>query len=392
MRLLRFLAFLALASTLAAAPRRATAEEPIDAKLAKSDPNDPKKSDNPKKNVIPIVWYDVQLLGVEGQGWHGKDLGAPYDRLPAKAQKLVRDQVWGLSRHSAGLCVRFVTDSETVSARWTLLNKNLAMPHMPATGVSGVDLYVRTDQGWHWAASGQPTAASNSASLIGLGHGKREYLLYLPLYNGVTSIEIGIAKSAKLWKAEPYPAELNKPLVVYGTSITQGGCAARPGMVHTAILQRRLNRPVINLGFSGNGRMEVELANLLGEIDAAAYVIECLPNLQAKQTAERAEPFVKALRKLRPDTPILLIEDRTFTNASLLPKVQETHAANRAALRAAYEKLVKAGVPNLLYLRGDNLLGKDGEDTVDGSHPTDLGFLRYADAVEPSIKQLLKTH
>lgn len=359
------------------------AADRIDPNLAKNDPLDPKDS------KTPFVWYDIQLLGVEGQGWHGKELAAPFDRLPARAEKAVRKEVWGLSRHSAGLYVRFETDSETLYARWKLTSPNLAMPHMPATGVSGIDLYARTENGWHWVAIGQPNKVNNSAYLIRAAPGKREYLLYLPLYNGVSSVELGLAKSASLWKSDTYPAGLDKPLVVYGTSITQGGCAARPGMVHTSILQRRLGRPVINLGFSGNGRLEVELASLLGEIDAAAYVIDCLPNLQAKQTAERAEPFIRALRKLRPQAPILLVEDRTYAFAVLQPAVQEAQHANRAALRSAYNKLVKEGIPNLNYLGGENLLGRDGEDTVDGSHPTDLGFVRYADAFEPVLKQIL---
>src|SRR5262249_47654418 len=159
--------------------------------------------------------------------------------------------------------------------------------HMPATGVSGLDLYVKTEAGkWHWLAIGRPSKQSNHVSLVsGLPAGKHEYLLYLPLYNRVSSVEIGLAKDQKLEKAEPRPAERQKPIVFWGTSITQGGCASRPGMVHTAILGRRLDRPVINLGFSGNGKMEPEMADLLAELDPAVYVLDCLPNLTAAEVA-----------------------------------------------------------------------------------------------------------
>jgi hypothetical protein len=365
-------------------PSFSAAGEKVDSAKAKIEPADSKGSKQ------KIAWFDIRLLGLEGQGWHGSELAAPFDRLPAKAQKLVRPDVWGLSRHSTGLFVRFLSDSPAFYARWTVTNANLAMPHMPATGVSGLDLYARTDKGWHWMANGRPAKTTTSQLLTHVAPEKREHLLYLPLYNGVSSVELGISDGTSLWKGDVYSAGRDKPVVFYGTSITQGGCASRPGMVHTSILQRRLDRPMINLGFSGNGRLEMELAELMSEIDAAVYVIDCLPNIQAKDTTARAEPFVKALRKKRPQTPILLVEDRTYGNAVLQPKVQEGQRANRAALRTAFENLQKAGVPELYYLAGDRILADDGDDMVDGSHPTDLGFLRYADAFEPPLKSILK--
>ncbi|MDB5334393.1 MAG: hypothetical protein JWN70_12, partial [Planctomycetaceae bacterium] len=147
----------------------------------------------------PILWYDIRLLGVEGQGWTA-DLKSPFDRLPAKAEGKATAAVWGLSHHSAGLAVRFVTDARTIHARWTLTKAELAMPHMPATGVSGLDLYVK-DSGttWRWLSVGQPRAQTNSVALVsGLPVGEREYMLYLPLYNGVTNVELGIDKTSFL--------------------------------------------------------------------------------------------------------------------------------------------------------------------------------------------------
>lgn len=337
-----------------------------------------------------VLFYDIRPLGVEGQGWTATE--SPYDRLPAKAKGVVRPAVWGLARHAAGLCVRFVTDAPAIHARWTLTSAELGMPHMPATGVSGLDLYVKTDEGrWRWLANGRPGGQANRAALVGgLPPGRREYLLYLPLYNGVSSVEVGIPKGAALLKAPPRPAERAKPIVFYGTSITQGGCASRPGMCHPAILGRRLDRPVINLGFSGNGIMEPEVAALLAELDPAVYVIDCLPNMDAGGVAERAGPVVAAIRKAHPDTPILLVEDRTFADAFLHEGRRRHHADSRAALRKVYDVLVAGGDKNVAYLPGDKLLGEDGEDTVDGSHPTDLGFLRQADAFQPALERLLE--
>ncbi len=345
---------------------------------------------DPKKAVAEkdLLWYDVKHLDLEGKAF--ADTKAYYDRLPERAEKLVRPPVWSLSRHSAGLCVRFTTDAAAIQARWKLISPKLAMPHMAATGVSGLDLYVKTDKGWRWLGVGQPTQLENTATLAtGIPAGTREYMVYLPLYNGVTSVEIGIAKDKILAKGATYPAD-RKPIVFYGTSITQGGCASRTGMVHTAILGRRLGYPVVNLGFSGNGRMEEEVVKLIAEIDASVYVIDCLPNMSAKEVATNTEPLVKLLRAKRPMTPILLVEDRIYDNAHLLPGPKQRNLSSQAALKSIYEGLEKTGVKGLHYLPGANLLGDDNEGTVDASHPTDLGFLRHADVFEKALRPILK--
>ncbi|MDA0831639.1 MAG: SGNH/GDSL hydrolase family protein [Planctomycetota bacterium] len=349
------------------------------------EPISPSKS----KSEEGVQWYDAALLDVEGRAF--ADLKAPYDRLPARAEGVVRDAVWGLSRHSAGECVRFITDAPSFSARWTLISDRLAMPHMPATGVSGLDLYVRNGEGeWRWLSVGQPTQTTNTAKFTaGSTAAPREFMLYFPLYNGVSSVEIGLPEGAKLFKGPEYPADHAKPIVFYGTSITQGGCASRPGMVHTAILSRRLKRPVINLGFSGNGRMEAEVAQFIAEIDAAVYVIDCLPNMDAAAVSANTAPLVKQLQAAHPETPILLVEDRSYANSQVLDGPRVRNETNRAALLQEFEKLIDGGVQGIYYLTGDKLLGKDGEDTVDGSHPTDFGFWRHANAFEPLLREIL---
>lgn len=336
-----------------------------------------------------MLWYDVNLLEVEGRAWD--DTAAPFDRLPAGAEGVVRDAVWNLSRHSAGMCVRFVTDATTLKATWTLTSSRLEMPHMPATGVSGLDLYVRDDAGhWRWLANGRPGAQTNTVTLYsGIPEGEREFRLYLPLYNGVSSVELGLPAGATLSQPPAYPAGREKPIVFYGTSITQGGCASRPGMCHPAILGRRFDRPHVNLGFSGNGRMELEVAELMAEIDAAVYVLDCLPNITAADVTARTEPLVRLLREKRPETPILLVEDRTYSDAFLNRSKRERNDSSRAAYRAAFERLQEAGVKHLYYLEGEHLLGEDNEGTVDSSHPTDLGFIRQADAFAEALGPIL---
>ena len=334
------------------------------------------------------TWHDVTEWGVEGRGWVGQERLRWFDRFPAKAEKTVTKPVWNLSRHSAGMMVRFKTDANAIQARWKLLNSRLGMPHMPPSGVSGLDLYARDDKGkWRWAAATRPDKQEMQAALLtGIAPGMREYAVYLPLYNGTESLAIGVALGAKFERLAPRSA---KPLVFYGTSITHGACASRPGMAHPAILGRRLEIPVVNIGFSGNGKMHKEVGELMVDVDAACYIIDCLPNMNAATVTERCVPLVNQLRKARPDTPIVLVEDRRFANSWLVPGRAKFHDANHAALRKAYEQLKASGVKHLHYLSGDDLLGDDAEGTTDASHPNDLGFVRQADAFEPVLRRAL---
>lgn len=343
----------------------------------------------PRARDGSLEWYDARDLSVEGQAWD--DTKADYDRLPARAEGKVRPAVWNLSRHAAGIAVLFETDASEVHARWHLTSSRLAMPHMAATGVSGLDLYVRDSKGqWRWVACGRPTQQQNRVKLVsGIPAVRRTYLLYLPLYNGVSKLEIGLPANRRMMLAPERPEGSRRPIVFYGTSITHGACASRPGMVHTAILGRRFDRPVVNLGFSGNGRMETEVAAFLGEIDAAVFVVDCLPNLSGPDVLARTEPCIRVIRKSHPKVPILLVEDRSYSDAFLVESKRERNRANRAALRSVYERLKRAGDRNLHYLEGQGLLGDDNEGTVDSSHPTDLGFMRQADAFDAVLRPIL---
>lgn len=345
-----------------------------------------------KEPPVPadVVWHDVTQWGVEGRAWADQERKRWFDRLPAKAEGKVTGAVWGLSRDSAGMMVRFRTDAVAIYAKYKLMKEKLAMPHMPATGVSGLDLYARDGSGkWRWVYLTKPDKQMMEVAIVtDLAPGIREYAAYLPLYNGVDSLEIGVPPGAKF---EGLPPRGEKPIVFYGTSITHGASASRTGMVHTAILGRRFDRPVINLGFSGNGKMDAAVGELMCEIDAAVFVIDCLPNMDAKTVSERAVPLVRQLRAARPDAAIVLVEDRPFTNTWIRPSRQKFHAENHAALKGAFDELKAAGVPRLYYVPGDHLLGDDAEGATDASHPNDLGFMRQADAFEPILRAALGT-
>ncbi len=337
-----------------------------------------------------LDWHDAKKLTIEGLGF--TDLKSPYDRLPLRAEGSVRKAVWDLSRDSSGVLVRFTTSSQELRARWTLTNKNLAGNNITAVASSGLDLYAKNETGrWQWLSIGRPTKfPENSEVLIkGLPAGSREYMLYLPIRNGVTSLEIGVVKGSTISKGTPRATGL-KPLVFYGTSITHGISASRSGMTHVAMLGRMFNREVINLGFSGNGKMEADVTKFVAELDPAVFILDCLPNMTAADIEKDAEHCVKMLRAARPKTPILLVEDRNYSDNFLNPSHRERNETNHKAMQTVFAKLQRDKVENLHYLKADNLLGQDGEGTIDGSHPTDLGFERQAREFQKALSSILK--
>ena len=349
------------------------------------------------------TWWNPQsapFAVIEGQAWP-KELKNPYDRLPARAEKDVRKEVWGLSNQSAGLMIRFRANASEIRIRYTVGGKH-ALPHMPATGVSGVDLYaVSSDGDWRWCAGKYAFGDTITYDFRNLApndsyhkHG-REYRLFLPLYNSVKWLEIGTPAGTEF---TPLPVRPDKPIVIYGTSIAQGACASRPGMAWTSILGRKMDRPLINLGFSGNGRLETEVVDLIGEIDAKVYVLDCLPNLTirpdsklgltAEEVKKRVINTVTALRQNRPEIPIALAEHAGYAEEDINPQSKHYYAEINGVLKDAFATLKSQGFQNL-YLIPKADFGQTYESTVDGTHQTDLGMLQYADGYEKHLRMIL---
>lgn len=226
-------------------------------------------------------WFNPQQAGfpvIQNQGW-APELEHSYARLPDRAEQMVRKEVWNLSRNSAGLAIHFYSNAPQIKIRYTV-SGSLSMPHMPATGVSGLDLYAVNGEGkWNFCFGNYSFGDTIQYNYTPIGkdnyHDRGfEYRLYLPLYNSVTWMEIGIPEETRF---EFIPQSSEKPIVLYGTSIAQGACASRPAMAWSTIVQRSLGYPLINLGFSGNGQLEKEVLQLISETDARLYILDCLP-------------------------------------------------------------------------------------------------------------------
>lgn len=350
-----------------------------------------------------IKWWNPQSATtpvLEGQAWP-KEVKNPYDRLPARAEKQVRDDVWFLQKHSMGLMLRFRANSSEIHIRY-VVNEDLALPHMPATGVSGVDLYaISSDGDWRWCAGKFAFGDTITYTFKNLEpndsyHKRgREYRLYLPLYNSVKWLEIGTPEGTEFTPLAPRP---DKPIVVYGTSIAHGACASRPGMAWTAILGRKLDHPLINLGFSGNGRLEEEVISLVSEIDAKIYVLDCLPNLTIRPDSDekltiedvknRILTSTRTLRKQHLKTPIVLASHAGYTDEDINPQSKHFYSEVNETLKEAFAQLKSEGIQNI-YIIPKADFGQDIETMVDGTHPNDLGMMRYAEGYEKHLRQIL---
>lgn len=353
--------------------------------------------------VPAFKWWNPESAGsavVEGQAWYGETKNF-YDRLPARAEGAVTKAVWNLSAQAAGLMIRFRSDAPEIKVRYSVAGSQ-AFPHMPATGVSGVDLYaISSDGEWRWCSGKYAFGDTISYSFKNIEqndkfHKKgREYRLFLPLYNKVQWLEIGVAEGNSF---SHLPVRPDKPIVVYGTSIAQGACASRPGMAWTAILGRKLDDPLINLGFSGNGRLDKEVVDLLTEIDAKVYILDCLPNMTIRndpksditpeEIKRRVSYAVHTLRAKRSGTPIVLAEHAGYTDEALNPLSRSYYQQVNTILQEAFKALTEEGVSNL-YLLPKSDFGQDIETMVDGTHPSDLGMMRYAEAYETHLRRIL---
>jgi lysophospholipase L1-like esterase len=336
-----------------------------------------------------IVYHNADAFPVLGKATtHTR---ARYERLPDSLETRIRPQLWDLSRNSAGLAIRFRTNSTTVAARWDAVFNN-AMNHMTATGIKGLDLYALIDGEWRFVNSGRPQGKHNRATIIAdMTPEMREYMLYLSLYDGVENLEIGVDSLSLLESPQVELPVRRAPIVAYGTSILQGGCATRAGMAHTNILMRQLNREIINLGFSGNGRLDYEVADVMAAVpDVSLYILDFVPNATVEQIRERTIPFYRILRRAHPDVPILFVENPRFPYALFDTEMAAQVANKNAALRDIYDQLRSEGEKHIRYLSSRDMIGRDGEATVDGQHFTDLGFVRYAALLEPIIKKLIK--
>jgi len=343
-----------------------------------------------KADAKGIAWFDPRTppFRLVGFPWITED--KVYRRLPVKPKWQIRGAVDSLANSTAGGQIHFQSDSSKILIR-VKLRQASGMYHMPATGQSGFDLYVGQPGKLLYMSTTRfsATAKDFETSLFNGTKKNRHFILNFPLYNGVESVEIGVVAGSTV--DPPAPFEHEGRIIVYGTSITQGGCAARPGMAYPNILSRRLNAGFVNLGFSGNGKGEPALANLINEIGRKRLIVLDYEANAGESIRETLGPFIDILRAADKEIPVLVISKIRYAG-----ELHNSGQLKSAQSRAQFQKdLVKArqvaGDSNIHFLDGGSLLGEHVDEcTVDGVHPTALGFIKMANAIEPVIEKILK--
>jgi len=360
------------------------AQEPTAQKL---DPNMALK----KADADGIVWLDPREEALELTGFEWINEDGLYRRLPLHPDWEIRKAVDQLANHTAGGQIRFRSNSKRILVKVELREKS-GMYHMPATGQSGFDLYLKEDGEQRYFRTTRFSADSISyqAELFSSETNKtRTFTLNFPLYNGVKSVWVGVDQGS-LVEAPP-PFMRPGKIVIYGTSITQGGCVARPGMVYSNILSRMLDVQFVNLGFSGNGRGEPALAHLITQIKGTSCIILDYEANAGMSLKETLGPFVDVLREKHPAVPILIVSKIRYANTWEGSTPFRNWMDLRDFQKTFVEKRKTAGDTNIYFLDGSVILGDDYDEcTVDGVHPTDLGSLRIAHAMKPVLEEILR--
>ncbi|MCC6264182.1 MAG: SGNH/GDSL hydrolase family protein [Bryobacterales bacterium] len=336
-----------------------------------------------------LTWLTVPdaRLEIDGLPWQSEN-GADLIRFPRRLEKDLRKPVWELAQSPSGGRIRFSTDSTKLVIRLEYPSAP-GMRNMHAFGQTGVDLYF--DGIYRGTAIATPDSKpGNPVEHVYFENqpGRvRELTLYLPLYKPVKVLGIGIDKGAGIGKAASFA--LPKPVVFYGTSITQGGCASRSGMSYQAILGRELNIDFVNLGFSGNGKGEPEVARAVAEIDASAFVLDFSQNNETLESLIAVyDPFIATLRAKHPLTPIIAITPIANAREQFVPG--EKLEKMRDHIRQVVSRRIGAGDANLQIIEGTDLLGPGRLDgLVDGTHPNDLGFEWMADGIAVRLAKIL---
>lgn len=342
-------------------------------------------SDVAAQNDSGIRFVDAAELNIIGKL---TPTPMPYQRIDTAVYKPLTKDESALLLHSTGLAVVFRTNSTkvTVSATYNYRREGY---NMTPISQSGFDLHIKQDGEWLYAASNVPRKNNPAITLISnMDDSMKECLMYLPLFSEPETIMIGIDEGAII---EPIENPFSYKVAVFGSSFTHGASAGRAGLTYPAIIQRRTGLDIVNFGMSGNSKLQPTIAHALADSDADAFLFDAFSNPSAEQIEERLLPFIEIIREKHPETPLIFMNTiyRESRNFDLNSRAKEE------AKQAAAEKMMKqamAKYPNIYFINIPDKTGNDHLTSIDGTHPGELGFLRWADAVQPELERILKKH
>lgn len=339
-----------------------------------------------KVENLDICYYDVlkEPFALEGFPW--RDQSMVFNRLPSTmTEKDVNKGALYGSKLTSGGTIRFRTNSPCLTLRATLAYSS-DMNHMPRAGSAGFDVYRNAGKSIAYMKTIQPWHDQKTLETLinkGMDENMRDWTVYMPLYGSASKIEIGIAPGAKL--EPPTPHAVTKPILFYGSSITQGGCASRPGNNYTTMLCRAVDAPQINLGFSGCAKGEPAVAEAIASLDLAAFVMDYDHNAPTiEHLKDTHEKFFKIIREKNPNLPVIIMSKCDFWGS-------KSDRERRDIIKQTYDNAVKAGDKKVWFIDGETLFDKEDRDacTVDRCHPNDLGFYRMFKVALPVLENAL---
>ena len=331
-----------------------------------------------------LVFYNVNKAPFKIYGVYFDD--GKYRRMPEDVATATSKNVHYLHAQTAGGRVRFKTDSAVIAIEAKMPNYS-DFPHFAKTGSAGFDLYTREagETREHYARTFTPPleVGQGYASKADLDNGQmREITIHFPLYSEVSELLVGLEEGSTLEAAEPYRVEM--PVVYYGSSITQGGCASRPGNSYQSVISRRLNINYVNLGFSGSAKAEPEMVEYISKLDMSVFVLDYDHNAPTVEHLQNThEPMFKSIRQTHPNIPIIMM-----SRPRIDPTAEEQQRLD--IVRQTYLNAKTAGDDNVYFIDGATLLAISGHDgMVDRYHPNDLGFASMAKALGDVLEKLL---
>ncbi|TZF85058.1 hydrolase [Pedobacter sp. BS3] len=301
--------------------------------------------------------------------------------LPARMKQLFT--------HGTGMYIAFKTNSTAISAKWCVTAAR-PLPYLTPIANKGFDIYVKKQGKWQFAGVAAPTGICSTKTLVeNMEEGEKEFIMYLPVYDEIRSLEIGVKPGAII---EPIPEPFKKRVLIYGSSIVQGAGTSRPGMAYPAQLSRQTGLNFINFGLSGMAKMEKEVADIVASVDADAYILDCVPNSAPSEIKERTKYLLQTIREKHPKAPIIVMQSVIRESSYVNQRVAKYVRDQNTMIDRETMSLTNKGMKDVYFITSEKFIGDDHEGSIDGTHPNDLGYYRMATFLNGELTKILKKY
>lgn len=337
-----------------------------------------------------IRYVDAAELNIIGKAI---PTSKPFTRIDTSVYHFPTPKIERYATYSTGLAVLFTTDSKEIHARWETSPAN-AGANMTAITQKGLDLYIKVDGKWIFAGVGSPNMRKapfdkhEYAIVKDMEPGVKECMLYLPIFDYVTSLEIGIEEGASI---TPLENPFRHKIIIKGSSVTHGASATRSGMTYVARFSRNTGFYCCNLGFSGSSKLEREYAQYLADAEADAFIFDSFSNPSAKEIRERFNEFVDIIRAAHPEKPLIFMQTERRETRNFSTKIEAFESEKQKAAEEMVRERMKTD-KHIYFIDSEGFLGDEHIATTDGCHPTDLGFTYMLDVISPKILKILKKY